>query len=151
MKALVVSGSLLLATTVFANADARFQGDVFITDVTSSCESEGYKAGDYARVRFRPAKVDGNNGYTGFGIHFGRYASGYWIKGGLSKKYKTAEGGGIASGPFSWTGSKMKYSELTPKKITASTDKILITVVISKFDGITDCTATFSGAVTKRP
>lgn len=151
MKSFVLSGALLLLTTIFANADARFQGDFFITGLTAGCAGQGYSVGDYARARFRPAKVDGNNNSTGFGVHFGRYTNGYWIKGALSKKYKNATAGGIATGPFSWTGSKIRYSELTPSKITASTDKILMTVVISKYDGIANCTATFSGAVTKRP
>ncbi len=151
MKKVYLAAAMILAATVGAQADARFQGDMFITSITNACANDGYGVGNYARIRFRPAKVDGNPTNTGFGIHWGRWATGYQINGKLTSTWKDAQGTGISSFGFNWTGSKLRYLSQSPGTIKASTKTVILKVEIGKFDNVSKCKVVFEGALTKRP
>jgi len=146
-----IAAALLVVSTFSATARTEYQGTFFITKANQTCIDQGLSIGQFGLVRFRPANVGDNDGLTRFGIHYQRYALGHFIDGKITRKFKPMNGASITAGFTTWDNAEIKYTELHPKPVKASIEKIAMTVVINNFGGTDGCKLTLSGAATQDP
>lgn len=151
IRTIGIAAALLAVSSVAASARVEYQGTFFITKANQICTELGLSVGQFGLVRFRPANVGDNDGLTRFGVHFQRYSLGHFIEGKIRKKFKPMDGASVTAGFTTWNNAEIKYTELDPKPVKASVEKIAMTVVINNFGGTDGCKLTLSGAATQDP
>jgi hypothetical protein len=161
MKRTFVCGALL--TSVFANpASAAFtmwQGDLYIKSVVNvvagACTAVNMQVGDFARFEFRPKNV-GTNGATDLlSWTFSRSAGQVAPTGGSLDLATLATVRFISgSAGFTQVPNSPISATVTPSAPTAANTTIPITITINNIysgSAASNCNATFSGVVVKRP
>ena len=135
-----------------ATTQTVWQGDAFLTTVTSPCTASGIAQDDYYRTVYRP-KLSGTDPAEalsfvgGRSLVLGTSAAGSAMFQG-SGNYKI-EGVGSRANFFTSTGHFQL--SILPAPITAGTQDVSITGSLTNFFAITGCTIQFTSALVQRP
>jgi hypothetical protein len=152
MKRILLAIALTGGSSISTQAEVVWQGEVFVTAVTSTCSNRGINVGTFYRGVLKPRALDDNGPDTKLSLIGTRQALQYqWNV----DDYGNGTGiPGHMIGPtankFTFT-SNVTVASTTPAVIATNTKVVNIRGRFASFFSIAGCTAILSGTLHTRP
>lgn len=138
----LAAGSLVGGVVTDAAAQAnQFRGNACIITATAACAPNGWSVGSCGAARFAPPNWNGNPNRTSISFYWGYYAQNFSNTAGslVGTVFRPVQGGGIANGIFTYTGSTARIGGQIPAAPVATTPFLSSTIFINRFDNIAGC------------
>lgn len=151
MRRLVLGTLLLAGAALPAFATEVWQGDMFVTAVTSACAADGLVVNDFFRAVYKPRNLVDNGVDTKLSLVGPRNAQRYMVANGPLTGTGNYQATMITSraNVDSWNGGFSAASVLpTP---TATTQTVVVKVTLNTFGDVAGCTVTLKGSLGNRP
>lgn len=142
---LAVAASVLLPGV--AHGETVWLGGAVLTSVTGC--GTNYRVGEPIPMRYYPANLAGNDGYSKIAFHSTYYAQSFAYNGKFPNVLTAVIGGRTVSGTgaFSVT-PKLKMTSITPANYTATTPSLALVGEIQNFKDISGCNVSFRASAT---
>jgi hypothetical protein len=132
-------------------AMAEWRGIFLVTSATPQCEEDQTaEVGTTGKMRFRVPNVLGNNNTTRFTFVYEWGAQSYARVGAVGSVFVPMNGGGVGSGPYSFSNATARIVSLSPAAPTASTQFVNIVMQINNLEGAIGCNVTLRSALNRR-
>ena len=156
MKYTLTTTAVILAMTAAANAQTVWQGDLFVTAVTSACNSPvvALNVGDFIQAILAPKNLSGNGSSDSLNVFLPRGAAYNIVPQNGTLNAATAfklvgiHHDGTAG---SSTPSSQGPFSVSPSTIASVTPSVTLSFTWHGYDGVSGCSVSFQGVLTRRP